>query len=187
MYPPSINQPNTEACSQILQSNIYFHPHLLYNRFHGKVGQSVRLTRERSPVRAWVEPFCCQQFQAQFVFASLSDAESLHQTRNPHIMMRVTSSTLADATAGHPRRYSAPLGLQGDICWCWHSWTGGWPGVLLGDGRNRFFLDNPHDCCTGASNSVGSAFRSGAQGPGFEPGPFHKAQSVPLLSASLAV
>ena len=24
--------------------------------FHGKVGQSVRLTRERSPVRAWVEP-----------------------------------------------------------------------------------------------------------------------------------
>ena len=29
------------------------------NWFHGKVGQSVRLTRERSPVRAWVEPFFC--------------------------------------------------------------------------------------------------------------------------------
>jgi hypothetical protein len=31
---------------------------LLIIGFHGKVGQSVRLTRERSPVRAWVEPFC---------------------------------------------------------------------------------------------------------------------------------
>ena len=46
---------HTVCCSNLCMS--YYH----HNRFHGKVGQSVRLTRERSPVRAWVEPFCFDQ------------------------------------------------------------------------------------------------------------------------------
>jgi hypothetical protein len=41
-------------CSTLLYHKIF----LSIIWFHGKVGQSVRLTRERSPVRAWVEPFC---------------------------------------------------------------------------------------------------------------------------------
>ncbi len=38
-----------------------------------------------------------------------------------------------------------------------------------------------------ASSAVGSVLRSGAQGPGFEPGLFYNAQYVPSLFASLAV
>ncbi len=38
-----------------------------------------------------------------------------------------------------------------------------------------------------AGSEVGSALRYGAQGPGFKPGLFHKAQNVPSLSASWTV
>ncbi len=46
------------------------------DRFHGKVGQSVRLTRERSPVRAWVKPDIC--LRNPFFFSTSSQKDLIH-------------------------------------------------------------------------------------------------------------
>ncbi len=39
--------------------------------------------------------------------------------------------------------------------------------------NNQKMRDKLNSKCTGASSAVGSALRSGAQGPGLEPGLFH--------------